>query len=508
MSLWPHQSRAVDETLSLIAQGERRLLVTSPTGGGKTRIACKLIEDSLLVEKKVVLYTNRRLLLDQLSDVLRDNRLLHGVRAAGETADPDAPLQLSSIGTEHSRVTRQGKWELCPADLVIIDEAHLQKSPATVALLGRHVDQGAALVGLTATPLGLDGLYTRLVVAGTNSELRACGALVMAQHYGPDEPDLKGLKISEGEDLSEAQARKAMMSGSLFGRVWDNFEKINPEHRPTILFAPDVEGSIWFAERFTAKGVPAAHIDGKHVWIGGKLYATSTDAREDILGRSLDGRLTCLCNRFVLREGIDCPWLQHAIFATIFGSLQTYLQSGGRLLRAYPGVSQVTIQDHGGNWWRHGSLNADREWTLGLTATMAFGLRADAIREGRLKEPFRCPACTRIIMAGKCLGCGWQPKGKPKRSRAVITREGELKLREGSCFRPHRISQRPDGPKQWERMYFRSRSTKGARTFRAAMALFAQENQWGWPDPRWPFMPKDWRDHYRLVADVPRERLT
>ena len=57
-----------------------------------------------------------------------------------------------------------------------------------------------------------------------------------------------------------------------------------------------------------------------------------------------------LCNRFVC-AGIDAPWLAHGIFATIFTSLQSYLQSGGRLLRSFPGIDAVTIR-HGGNWWR------------------------------------------------------------------------------------------------------------------------------------------------------------
>src|SRR5207302_733945 len=126
----------------------------------------------------------------------------------------------------------------------------------------------------------------------------------------------------------------------LIGRVWEWFEKINPEHKPTILFAPSVQGSLWFAEQFIKKGVPAAHIDGEEVFVDGQVYRTGKSVREDVLGRSRDGRIGVLCNRFVLREGIDAPWLCHGIFATVFGSLQSYLQSGGRLLRAYHGHSQ------------------------------------------------------------------------------------------------------------------------------------------------------------------------
>src|SRR5262249_18752567 len=160
----------------------------------------------------------------------------------------------------------------------------------------------------------------------------------------------------------------------------DSFERLNPLHRRTILFAPGVPESIWFAEQFVKKGVSAVHIDGENVWVNGTLYESSRTAREDVLAASKEGRIVVLCNRFVLREGIKAPWLVHGILATVFGSLQSYLQAGGRLLRAYPGLESVSLQDHGGNWWRHDSLNADREWRLEDTNTSVAGRREDRMR--------------------------------------------------------------------------------------------------------------------------------
>jgi superfamily II DNA or RNA helicase len=342
--------------------------------------------------------------------------------------------------------------------------------------------------------------------------LRNCGALIPAIHYAPDEPDMRAFKkLREGEDLSENQQRKAMMVGDIFGRVWEHFEKLNPEHLPTILFAPGVPESIWFAEQFTQKGVPAAHIDGQDVWVDGKLERSSRVAREKILEKSKNGEIKVLCNRFVLREGIDAPWLAHGILATVFGSLQSYLQSGGRLLRAHPSLDHVTIQDHGGNYWRHGSLNEDRHWSLDYTPGMIYGIRAERIRNKKKDEPFRCPRCSRVWTVGtRCQpvhgGCGYE-LGNNKRSRPVVSTDGSLKEMSGSAFSPRRISQKPDGPKLWERMYWRSQTDKGERTFAQAMALYACENNWRWPDPRWPLMPKEEIDRYRLVRDVPRDRL-
>ena len=80
---------------------------------------------------------------------------------------------------------------------------------------------------------------------------------------------------------------------------------------------------------------------------------------------------------------------------------------------------------------------------------------------------------------------------------------------EGDIYLPRRVTKRADGPAIWKRMYYRSRTEKGRRTFAQAEALFAQENNWGWPNRAWPFMPdgSNELDFYALVDDVPLERI-
>src|SRR5689334_23635944 len=67
---------------ALPISGERRILETTPTGGGKSRIICGLIEWAVGEGFLVPLYTNRRLLIDQLSRVLTAAGIRFGVRSA------------------------------------------------------------------------------------------------------------------------------------------------------------------------------------------------------------------------------------------------------------------------------------------------------------------------------------------------------------------------------------------------------------------------------------------
>lgn len=501
--LWPHQQRAIDDVLAAIAAGERKICVTSPTGMGKTRTMAELIDHWCDQGLKTVLYTNRRLLVEQTSRVMAAHGIDHGMRAAGYEDEGYFPVAVSSIQTEDSRVFRKSSWQLHNADRVLIDEAHNQTAKVTRKILDAHLSAGAVYVGFTATPLDLEGLYDCLIQAGTMSEGRSCGALIPAWHYAPDEPDLHDVKMQEGVDLTEKQNRKAIMRKGIFGRVWEHWLRLNPERKPTILFAPGVRESIWLAEQFQAQGVSAAHIDGQEVWVNGRLERTSRQAREDVLGASKDGKITVLCNRFVLREGIDAPWLAHGIFATVFGSLQSYLQSGGRLLRAYPGLDSVTIQDHGGNWWRHGSLNADRYWQLGDTSSVLAGLRADRMRAKKEKEPYLC-RCGLVLSSPKCRLCGWEVP-LTKRSRPVVQTDGTLKEMLGDIYRPRRTTQSPDAQQIWERVYYRAK--KSGMTFRQAEALYAKENNWEWPPRTLRLMPVRERDWFLPVSEVPVSEL-
>lgn len=526
---WPHQRNAVADILAAFARGERRVVLQLATGGGKTVIAQDVAQEFLEVRRKrVALYTNRRMMVDQMVAGLELAGLDHGVRADGFDDEREKPFQVCSFQTEYSRVLKREQWKLHasdPGDLAIVDECHLHNGEKSVQIMRQHYDAGGCVLGLSATPLGIGQHYDVMVKAATMQELRECGALVVAHHFGCDEPDLhrfKRMKLyksaTEGEDMSQAQQVHAIMTPTIMGRVWSWYEQLNPERKPALLFGPGVEESLWFAQQFHKKGVPSAHVDGDDVWIDGRFYRADSKARESVREGHRVGSIQVVCNRYVLREGVDWPWIEHIILAFVAGNVQTYLQVGGRGLRFSPGKERLVVQDHGGCWWRHGSLNEDREWRLEFTPSIMYGLRANRQRALPVDRKAKCcPKCHQIMNRRVCL-CGYEfPPGKA--SRPVVTMAGELKELSGDVFRPHPVCKRRDGPARWERMYWRSNHrliTKKdgteawvghTRTFNAAMALFAEENYWQYPDPSWPFMPLSEYDYFELVEDVPREKL-
>ncbi|OHB80880.1 MAG: hypothetical protein A2W31_11535 [Planctomycetes bacterium RBG_16_64_10] len=499
---WPNQLRAYDGTTAAIGRGVTRLCVTSPTGTGKTTMMTDVIEHYRNEGKRISLYTVRRMLYSQIARNLERDGFTFGRIASGHDKSLAEPIQLCMMQTDVSR--RKRGFDSPPADIVIADEYHVFGGPTFQDVIQSQVTNGASLVAYTATPIDLQNIDELLIAAGTR-EMIQLGSLVPAHTFAPDEPDLRHIKKYQvGEDISDAENHKAIMRPGVFARVIGAWKAHNPDGLPTILFGPDVAGSKFFAEEFAKAGIRSAHIDGEDVWLDGETYENNQDMRDQVADLSKSGEVKVVCNRFVLREGIDWPWIQCGIFATVFGALSSFIQSGGRLLRAYPGKDRAIVLDHGGNWHRHGSLNEDREWTLESSNRRMVGERQDKLREKREDEPIVCPKCNKVRSHGRtCTNCGYMAV---KKSRVVIQKDGTLKEMTGDIYKPRYTKREANTADLWKQMYFRARSQKWAATFRQAEAMFVVENHY-WPPRDLPLMPKDPADMWRKVADVPREAL-
>lgn len=510
MERWPHQIQGVRDVIAAIDQGYRRIVLTSPTGGGKSVMIQDLILEFLVNRlQKCILYTNRKLLIDQLSRGFKKANIDHGVRAADHPDERHLDLQIASIQTESRR---DMKWPLHEAKLVVFDEAHLiVNGKFARKRIADHMKTRAIILLVSATPIDIQDMADVMITAGKTSELRKCGALVLAHHFGPDEPDMKYVKpVKIGDDLTETQNRKAIMVPGIFGRVYDNWIRHNPDRRSSLLFAPGVAESLWFAQQFYENGIGAAHIDGKYVWCNGRFEETSTEVRDKILKWSREGKISVVCNRFVLREGIDMPWVEYGILATCITSLKSYIQVGGRMLRASPstGKTSATIIDHGGNWLRHGSLNADRQWHLDWTSQMYTGVRNDRLASKKEKEPYRCRQCDRIV-SGRVCPCGYEiPIGR--QSRMVVQKDGKLIEYFGDAYneKPKKTLTGEEAEKLWEKCFWQAKRSKNGMIFKQAEFLFFRGTEYtAWPSHDLPLMPKSDVDFYRRVADVSFDRL-
>jgi DNA repair protein RadD len=442
---WPHQPRAVALLEGAIRAGHRSIVLAAPCGAGKTRIMADISRRAAAKGKRVGIFTNRKLLTRQSRDTLRKHDVDFGVLAADYSADWQAPVQVCSLQTISSRVYSAKTWELPPFDLVFIDEAHSNTGGTASRVIAHYKERHAVIVGPTATPVGLtqkhtvngalEPLYSTLVIAAVNSELRKCGALVVCDVFAPDEPDMKGVQVGRsGEFVQEEAARRAMET-IVFANVFAHWRRLNPFALPTLLFAPGVDESRWFVKEWEAQGVRAAHMDAD----------TDNDERERILEAHRAGEVRVICSCGVLREGADLPWARHGILVQPCNALSTYLQLVGRLLRAHPGKDGAILQDHAGAFHRHGSPNADRHWKLEDT-NRSIAARSRKDREAGLeREPICCPRCNGVRAAGpKCPHCGHE---HVRSVRTVRMTDGTLTKQTGAVVKQKR--QQSEEQKLW-----------------------------------------------------------
>lgn len=378
--LRPYQHTAIAAIRAAIRAGKRRILLNLPTGAGKTLTAGSMVAGALEKEKTSLFVAHRLELLDQTVGAFARLGItsVGVIRANDRRRDSSQPVQVASIQTLARRVQPD-------YDLVFIDEAHRSTAATYVEhVFKRHAK--AIIIGLTATPCGPSGKplgahYDELIIGARYSELIESGHIAAPLVYStPVLPDLSTVRTSDG-DYNQADLEEAMNRGALIGDIGEQWAK-HPRQR-TVVFAVSVAHSKAIAAMFASRGVRAEHLDGN----------TPEDERRAILARLASGETDVVCNCGVVIEGWDLPSCKTVVLACPTKSLVKFMQTAGRCLRPWGGVTPLVL-DHGGNVDRHGLPHEDREWSL--TTKQKKGSGAPPVKA--------CPACFAFVAAA-CLNC-------------------------------------------------------------------------------------------------------
>jgi superfamily II DNA or RNA helicase len=351
-------------------------LIVGPTGAGKSAIASAIIVAHLAggADRRVLVVAHRRELIEQMAKTLIRSGVPMidiGQIMPGVVQRPSARVQVASTQTLRAR-------EMAPAaTLVVYDECHHYSSDDWNELTKAY--PGVVRVGFTATPMRSDGrgmspAFDSLVVVSTIKELTALGYLVPCRVIAPEKP-LKRPNMSH----SPVEAYLAHAKGTR-----------------TVVFADFVANAERFVEEFREAGVDAALIHG-----------ALPDADRK---RALDAhaRGAVLVNCMVLTEGWDSPETTCCILARGCGSVGTYLQIVGRVLRPSPGKTGALLIDlTGRSFYSHGAPDDDREYSL-----TGKGIRT----KGKDEETGpACPVCGQPLAPDEpCAVCGYIAPGSAK----------------------------------------------------------------------------------------------
>lgn len=417
MKLRPYQEAAISALRISLAGGNKRLMLYSPTGSGKTEMAMSIISGAVAKGKRVVFLCNRIHLVGQASKRFYRSGINHGIIQGDNTRHVDSQVIVASIQT----VARRGMPD---CDLIVIDEAHSVAGSRDFrsVIISRN---NVPVIGLSATPFSkglgkwyqeLGGeLFESMTVATSIAELIRDKYLVDCDIYAPSEPDMSGCKMQRnayGEhDWSDRDVARESDKPKLVGDIVDHWLRLS-YGLPTVCFASSIPHSKHIVDAFNGRGVSAEHID---------CY-TSEEDRAEILHRVETGETLIISNVGILTEGWDFPACRTMILARPTKSLIRYIQMIGRVLRPHETKTRALVLDHSGTVSRLGFPTDDLP--MELDDGKPKDAKKDAKKDDALPKP--CPKC-HFVKPPKtplCPQCGF----KPERKSDTEHEDGELQL--------------------------------------------------------------------------------
>ena len=337
-----YQEEAIACVYDAIQSGYTRLLISLPTGSGKTVIFSELCRQA---KGHVLVIAHRAELIEQACEKIRtisNQQFIVGIEKGEQRADPKSKVVVASIRSLQSdrlkRLLKEHQF-----DLVIYDECHhaaAEDNKRVLRTLGAFDSNWmSTLIGFTATTtrgdgIGLEEVFELIVYQRSILEMIKDKYLVPFIGYRINtDIDLINIlndRLEFNTDLlSEAvniESRNALVARSIQELARD---------RRTIVFCVTVVHAVNMARALNTLGVPSAVIYGD----------MPKDKRSEVLRLFKTGHFTTLTNVGVLTEGFDDPEVSCIAMAKPTKSEGLYAQCIGRGARPAAGKQNCLILD-------------------------------------------------------------------------------------------------------------------------------------------------------------------
>jgi DNA repair protein RadD len=408
-----YQKQHNDAVRQTVSNGKKRVISCIATGAGKSAMIADLAVNATKKMKRVMIVLPRRSLVTQLSDSFLAWGINHGIVMAGHQRFTMPMVQIVSIDTYMSRFNN-GRMNLISADLLIIDEMHLQFTPKKLQMFANY----PFVIGFSATPIApkkqsLGLFWEHIVETVSMQDLMDQGYLTPLRYFAKPDIDLSGLKTGADGDYLESQLEDAMDKPQLVGDIFKNWSRI-AAGKPTVIFASSQAHARHLCDEFNNHGWRFEYVD----------CTFADDERQAIFQRVRSGKTTGICNVGIVSVGIDIPNLECCVLARPTKLISVYLQCVGRVTRLFTGKEFGIVIDHAGIIEKIGLPTDVFEWSLDGAETVEE--RAKKQKEER-KEPKEiiCKVCNTVFKSRRsCPGCGHEfvPKGE-----AIPVHQAELK---------------------------------------------------------------------------------
>lgn len=334
----PYQTESADMTAAAL-EGADSCGIYMATGLGKTEVSALLMQKDWPKRGKVLL-TPRRELVTQSADRLRSRGIPCGVEMAEQRSDEEVTVGCYASFQSRRRYERY----LGTTGLLIVDESHLNYTPAAIRMIDQFKEWGAKIVGMTATPATgkkdpLAKTYGSPAYVYDYLRAQADGWLVPAKIYmtvledldlsewreswrGVGEGDPADGRPKTSPQVARMLARKSNVTAvcSMIDQYWEGM--------PSVVFAMTIEHAEEIQRELLTRGIAASVVHSKMDDHERRLHLEMFE----------DGRSGVIVNVGCLTLGWDSPRVRKLFIARPTKSQALYIQMFGRGTRCEPGL--------------------------------------------------------------------------------------------------------------------------------------------------------------------------
>lgn len=377
IKLRDYQLELIDGVYNSLRKRNKRIMVVSPAGSGKTVTMSEIARRATSKKNRVLFVVHRIEIVQQARQTFVAN---------------DVDMNYCEVGMIQTISNKVKKDKVKKPTTILIDEAHHSLSKTYVDIVDAFPD--AVVLGFTATPTrlsnkGFTEVFTDLILGKSVKWLIDNNRLAPFKYYSVNLLQNIQMKHNATGEFSNASIEEAMQK-TIFGDVIENYQKF-AECKKTIVYTHSVEASKTVADKFNASGYKAMQVDGK----------TPKAERELAMKLFRSGEVKILVNAELYGEGVDVPDCQCVILLRPTESLTLFIQQTMRSMRYQPN-KQAIIIDHVGNYSRHGLPDSEHDWLEHFKGSDKKSNQSDGIP---VKE---CESCYAVIPSAYtvCPECG------------------------------------------------------------------------------------------------------
>jgi superfamily II DNA or RNA helicase len=340
-NLRDYQVEAIEAVERALRDGLKRVVVSLPTGTGKTIIFAHWLRSrpgpSLVLVHRDELVTQA---VEKLEHVIPDRRV--GVVKA-ERDDWDADIVVASV--QSLRKQRLERYQPGHFRQIVVDECHHSPAPTYRKILDYLTAD--AVLGVSATPyrgdrVSLTTIFDKLVYSLPFPRAVQAGWLVdFVPFRVHSSTSIAGVKTTAG-DFAAGELERAVNTDERNSLIVQAWLKLS-ENRRTIAFAAGVEHAYGLAALFREAGVAAEAVCGE----------TPLKERREILERLRTGQTRVVTNAMVLTEGFDSPEVGCIVVGRPTKSVGLFTQMVGRGSRPAADKNNCLVIDVADRQGRH-----------------------------------------------------------------------------------------------------------------------------------------------------------